>query len=136
MSLSPNQTLFGEDRRIFQRPLKKLYNWRPKSSTQEDNAEVMNLVNKIKLLTHSGLSIVEVMAIAIKRCIQPLQSRVGPLWNYNREDDASLYMRKGPDNQAALAAMLVDLYKGEEEDFAHLNCREGFSMYNPIDWEV
>ena len=94
----------------------------------------MRLVSKVRLLTHSGLSIVEVMAIAIKRCIQPLQSRVGPLWNYNGEDDASCYTLKGPDNQAALAAMLMDLYKGEEEDFARLQCRDGFSMYNPIDW--
>ena len=74
------------------------------------------------------------MAIAIKRWIQPLQSRVGPLWNYNGEDDASRYTRKGPDNQAAFAAMLMDLYSGEEEDFIHLQCRDGFSMYNPIDW--
>ena len=96
--------------------------------------EVMNLVNKIKILTHSGLSIVEVMAIAIQRCIQPLQSRVTPLWNYNGEDDASRYRRKGPDSQAALAAALADLYKGEEEDFLRLNCREAFSMYNPIEW--
>ena len=94
----------------------------------------MRLVSKVRLLTHSGLSIVEVMAIAIKRCIQPLRSRVGPLWSYNTEDDTSRYMRKGPDNQAALAAMLMDLYKGEEEDFARLQCRDGFSMYNPVDW--
>ena len=72
-------------------PLKKLYNWRPKSFAQEDNVEVMSLVNKIKILTRSELSIVEVMAIVIQRCIQPLQSRVTPLWNYNGEDDASPY---------------------------------------------
>ena len=98
-------------------PLKKLYNWRPKSFAHEDSAEVMNLVNKIKLMTHCELSIVEVMAITIKRCIQPLQSQVTPLWNYNEEEDASRYRRKGPDGQAALAAALADLYKGEEEDF-------------------
>ena len=112
------------------------YYWRPKSPRQEDSSEVMRLVSKVRLLTHSGLSIVEVMAIAIKRCIQPLQSRVGPLWNYNEEDNASRYTRKGPYNQAALAAMLMDLYKGEEEDFVRLQCRNSFSMYNPIDWEV
>ena len=48
---------------FFSARLKKLYNWRPKSSAQEDSAEVMNLVNKIKILTHSGLSLVEVLAI-------------------------------------------------------------------------
>ena len=52
------------------------------------------------------------------------------MWHYNGEDDASCCGRKGLDNFAALA----DLYKGEKEDFTRLKCREGFSMYNPIDW--
>ena len=56
------------------------------------------------------------------------------MWHYNGEDDASRCGRKGPDNFAALAAMLADLFKGEKEDFTRLKCREGFSMYNPIDW--
>ena len=56
------------------------------------------------------------------------------MWHYNEEDDASRCGRKGPDNFAALAALLADLYKGEKEDFARLKCREGFSMYNPIPW--
>ena len=94
----------------------------------------MRLVSKVRLLAHSGLSMIEVMAIAIKRCIQPLQSKVTPLWCYNREDDASRCLCKGPDNFAALATILADLFKGEKEDFTRLKCREGFSMYNPIDW--
>ena len=53
------------------------------------------------------------------------------MWNYNGEDDTSRYGRKGPDNFAALAAMLADLYKGEKEESTRLKCREGFSMYNP-----
>ena len=47
-------------------PLKKLFSWHPKSPRQEDSAEVMILVIKVRLLTHSRLSIIEVMAIAIK----------------------------------------------------------------------
>ena len=75
--------------RIFQRPLEEALQLASQVPKQEDNTEVMRLVNKGKVLTHSGLSIVEVMAIAIKRCIQPLQSRVTPLWNYNGEDNAT-----------------------------------------------
>ena len=74
------------------------------------------------------------MAIAIKMCVQPLQSRVPPLWCYNGEDDTSRYRCKGPDTPVELATILADLYKGEKEDFLHLNCREGYSMYNPIEW--
>ena len=56
------------------------------------------------------------------------------MWNCNGEDDAPRCLRKGPDNFAALATILADLYKREKEDFARLTCREGFSMYNPIPW--
>ena len=94
----------------------------------------MRLVSKVRLLAHSGLSIIEVMVIAIKRCIQPLQSRVTPLWCYNGLDDVSHYKCEGSDTPADVAAILVELYKGEKEEFTRLNCREGFSMYNPIEW--
>ena len=96
-------------------PLKKRLNWRPRSPKEEDSAEVRILVSKIRLLAHTELTIVEVMAIAIKRCIQPLQSRVTPLWCYNAEDDASHYRRKGSDTPAELAMILADLYKGEKK---------------------
>ena len=56
------------------------------------------------------------------------------MWHYNGEDDASRCGHKGPVNFFTLATMLADLFKGEKEDFARLKCREGFSMYNPIDW--
>ena len=56
------------------------------------------------------------------------------MWHYNGEDDATHCGRKGPTNFATLAATLADLFKGEKEDFAHLKCQEGFSMYTPIDW--
>ena len=114
-------------------PLKKRLNWRPRSPKEEDNAEIQRLVSKVRLLAHSELSIVEVMAIAIKRCVQPLQSRVTPLWCYNGEDDASSYIRQGTDTPAERASILADLYKGEKEDFLRLNCREAYSMYTPIE---
>ena len=91
-------------------------------------------MDRIKILAQSRLSIIEVIAISITRGVQPLQSRGLPLWNYNREDDTSRYGRKGPDNFAALSAMLADLYKGEKEEFTRLTCRDGFSMYNPPSW--
>ena len=115
-------------------PLKKRLNWRPRSPKEEDTAEIKRLVSKVRLLAHSELSIVEVMAIAIKRCVQPLQSRVTPLWCYNGEDDTSRYRRKGPDTPSELGSILVDLYKGEKEYFLWLNCREAYSMYTPIEW--
>ena len=35
---------------------------------------------------------------------------------------------------AALAKILAELFKGEEEEFLHHNRRDGYSMYNPPIW--
>ena len=53
------------------------------------------------------------------------------MWHYNGEDDAPRCGRKGPDTPAALAKILVELFKGEEEEFLRIKRRDGFSMYNP-----
>ena len=63
---------------------------------------------------------IEVMAIAITRCVQPLQRRGHPLWRYNGTNDVTRHQRQGLDNKAALSKILVDLFKGEKEDFARL----------------
>ena len=56
------------------------------------------------------------------------------MWHYNREDDASRYGWKGPDTPAALAKILVELFKGEEEEFLRIKRRDGYSMYDPPSW--
>ena len=74
-------------------------------------------MGRIKLLAKSGLTITEVMAICIMRGVHPLQYRGHPMWHFNGEDDATRCGHKGPDSVAALAKILSDLYKGEEEEF-------------------
>ena len=56
------------------------------------------------------------------------------MWDFNREDDATLHGRKGPDLAAALIKTLSALYKGEEEEFLRVNPQGGFSMYNTPSW--
>ena len=96
-------------------PLKKRHSWRPWSPQEEDNREILFLMNWINTLAKSGLTIIEVMSICIMRGVQPLQYRGKPMWHFNGEDDATRCVRKGPDSPAALANMMSDLYKGEEE---------------------
>ena len=71
------------------------------------------------------------MVISIVRGVQPLKYRGLPMWHYNGEDDASRCGQKGPETPATLAKILAELYKGEKEEFTHLQCRDGFAMYNP-----
>ena len=56
------------------------------------------------------------------------------MWHYNGEDDASRCGRKGPKTPTALAKILAELYKGEQEEFTRLQNRDGFSMYNSPSW--
>ena len=91
-------------------------------------------MNRIKALAQSGFTVIEVMSICIMRGVQPLQYRGHPLWCYNGADDATRCGRKGPDNAAALAKILSELFKGEEEEFTCIKPRDGFSIYNPPSW--
>ena len=75
-----------------------------------------------------------VMATCIMRGVLPLQYRGHPMWDFNGEDDATRYARKGPESVAALIKILSALYKGEEEEFLRVNPRGRFSMYNPPSW--
>ena len=56
------------------------------------------------------------------------------MWDFNGEDDATRYGRKGPDSAAALTKTLSALHKGEEEEFLRVNPRGGFSTYSPPSW--
>ena len=56
------------------------------------------------------------------------------MWCFNGEDDATRCGRKGLDNAAALAKIMSELFKGEEEELIRIKPRDGFSMYNPPSW--
>src|SRR3954467_15548980 len=115
-------------------PLKKRLSWRPRSSQRENDRDVLYLMGRIRLLAHSGLTMIGVMAACIMRGVQPLQYRGHPMWDFNGEDDANRYGRKGPGSAADLVKILTFLYKGEEEDFLRVNPRAGFTMYEPPSW--
>src|SRR3954467_10283189 len=91
-------------------------------------------MDRIKLLAHSGLTMIGVMAICIMRGVHPLQYRGHPMWYFNGEDDATRHGRKGPDSAAVLIKIFSALYKGEEEEFLRVNPQGGFTMYNPLSW--
>ncbi len=91
-------------------------------------------MSRIRLLAHSGLTMIGIMATCIMRGVQPLQYRGHPMWDFNGEDDATRHGRRGPGSAADLAKILSGLYKGEEEDFLRTNPLNGFSMNNPRSW--
>ena len=115
-------------------PLKKRLSWRPRNPQRETDRDVLHLMGQIRLLAHSGLTMIGVMAACIMQGVQPLQYRGHPMWDFNGEDDATHYGRKGPASAAALVKILSSLYKGEEEEFLFVNLQGGFTMYNPPSW--
>ena len=115
-------------------PLKKRLSWRPRSPRREDDSSVHYLMGRIRLLAHSGLTMIGVMATCIMRGVQPLQYRGHPMWDFNGDDDATRHGRKGPGSTDDLVKILSGLYKGEKEDFLRTNPLNGFSMNNPRSW--
>ena len=115
-------------------PLKKRLSWRPRSPQKENDRDVLYLMSQIRLLAHSGLTMIGVMATCIMQGVQPLQYRGQPMWDFNGEDDATRCGRKGPGSVADLMKILSTLYKGEEEEFLRINPLDGFSMNNPPSW--
>ena len=95
-------------------PLKKRLSWRPRSPQRGGDRDIIYLMGRIRLLAHSGLTMIGVMVECIMRGVQPLQYRSHPMWDFNGEDDATHYGRKGPDSVVALLKILSTLYKGEE----------------------
>ena len=91
-------------------------------------------MGRIRLLAHSGLTMIGVMATCIMRGVQPLQYRGHPMWDFNGDDDATRHGRKGPGSADDLVKILSGLYKGEKEDFLRMNPLNGFSMNNPRSW--
>ena len=83
-------------------PLKKHLSWRPRSPQRESDKDVHYLMSRIRLLAHSGLTMIRVMAACIMRGVHPLQYRSHPMWDFNGEDDTTRYGRKGLDSAAAL----------------------------------
>ena len=65
-------------------------------------------MGRIRLLAHSGLTMIGVMAT----CILHIQYRGHPMWDFNGEDDATRHGRKGPGSAADLVKILSGLYKG------------------------
>ena len=87
-------------------PLKKRLSWRPRNPQRETDRDVLYLMSRIRLLAHSGLTMIEVMATCITRGVQPLQYRGHPMWDFNGEDDATRCGRKGPDSATTLTKIL------------------------------
>ena len=115
-------------------PLKKRLSWRPRNPQRNNDKDVFYLMIRIRLLAHSGLTMISAMATCIMRGVQPLQYRGHPMWDFNGEDDATRHGRKGPGSVADLVNILSALCKGEEEDFLRVSPLNGFSMNNPRSW--
>ena len=115
-------------------PLKKRLSLRPRSPQREDDRSVQYLMGRIRLLAHSRLTMIGVMATCIMRGVYPLQYRGHPMWDFNGESDATRHGRTGPGSAADLVKILSGLYKGEKEDFLRTSPLNGFSMNNPRSW--
>jgi hypothetical protein len=101
--------------------------------TPEGGADVTELAAKVKQLVRTVLTIIDVMATAIDRRVQPLRLRPHPLCAYNGTEDCSRSIRQSFFDQAAFGTVMAGIYQGTAEDFARRQFRDGLSYYNPAD---
>lgn len=78
---------------------------------------MIRLAAQVACLRHHGLTLFNVMVVALSRGIQPLQQRVHPMWEYNGANDSTRTLRGEFHNRRTLAMMLALMFKGEEADF-------------------
>lgn len=76
-------------------PPTRRHSWKPKSSVLQESAMVTELAEKIARLSAEGLTLVDVMLVALSCGIQPLKDRVHPMWEYNGVDDGTRTIRGG-----------------------------------------
>ena len=114
-------------------PPTKRYNWRPRTQSRDGGSVVARLAAQVTCLAHNKLTLINVMAVAIARGIQPLQQRVHPMWEYNGTDDSTRAIRCGFEDRQALGLALETMFKGEKADLIKEPMYDGFSCYKPIE---
>ena len=74
----------------------------------------------------------EVTATFLLRRVQPPQQRYHPIWEFNGEDDSTQAITMPFADRKALAVVLADFYHGDQQAFATMKLREGYSANTSI----
>lgn len=91
------------------------------------------LATQITCLGHNMLTLVNVMAVALARGVQPLQQCVHPLWKYNGTDDSTRAVWRDFENHDVLGMALEGLFKGEKADLIKEPMFDSFASYRPVE---
>lgn len=84
-------------------------------------------------LGHHGLTLINVMVVALAREVQPLQQRIHPMWDYNRTDDSTRAIWARFHNHQALGVVLKSIFKDEKADLVKEPMYDGFASYKPVE---
>lgn len=87
---------------------------------------VTRLINNIAQLATKGLTLVDIMLMALSRGIQPLQNRAHLMWEYNGLDDSTHTIRGWFYKGNPLREMLSLLFKGKASNFSNEHRNTGF----------
>lgn len=90
------------------------------------------LAGQVTRLCQKGITLVNVMVVALSRGIQPLQDRARPMWEYNGVDDSTRTIRGKFYEGWSLKEMLASMFKGKASDFSEESRDIGFAAYKPI----
>lgn len=93
---------------------------------------MIRLADKVARLRHNGLTLANVMAVALLRGIQHLQQHAHPMWEFNGIHDSTRAIIGRFHEGLALKDMLALMFKGEVSDFLKEPRINDFSTSKPI----
>ena len=94
-------------------PLARLHSWNPKNITWAEMEEEVKLMERVECFIKQGVTLVDMMYVALSRSIQPLQARAHPMWEYTGEDDETLAIRDGFYGKKSIEGMQALLFNGK-----------------------
>lgn len=74
-------------------PPERLHSWTPKNIHWEETEELTKLIERVEYFIEKGVTLIDVMHVALYRGIQPLQALAHPMWEFDRETDETSAIR-------------------------------------------
>lgn len=90
---------------------------------------IRKLAEKVTELTNKGLTLQQVMHVALSRGVQPLQARAHPMWQFTGKNDPTRVIRGGFFEGRSMQEMLSLMFKGKATEFPNDSSDAGFSAH-------
>lgn len=110
----------------------RLNSWSLKNNTRE-SSQVRKLFEKIAQLAREGVTLEDMMHMALSSRIVPLQARGHPMYEYTGDSDPNRAIRGEKFYEKSMREVLSLMFKGKTEDFPNEHSNGGFIVSLQVD---